>query len=298
MKLIVGPGVMKSATTWLYEVLIRSAEVSPNPYKEMNLLNELEQIGGSSLQRRVEAIKEGSDPWALYWREQLRTFSHLHGDLFNVETDSRGADIVELASIFAHSQHDLDIYRRLFEVDRSRYICDITPEYGVLDAQTVERFSAKYGSCRVVLLFRDPTSRIVSHMSMYGVAADFLFSGLGGESEVERLKALLMQEDLVRHSAYALMLSNWSSYIAPARMLILYHEEILASEDSAVAELSDFLDLSVPLDQVGFVNRSDASRGLSAVHPRLVDEIRSWLNANKSMILGDHPQLRRYRQSF
>ena len=149
-------GLMKTSTSWLYQVLAKNRNFDMPLIKESNYFSYLQnQISGNSgenvlgnVMRKIQEENEWFDNHSGEWAGDYRE--------------------IHKTKLFALNNKPLseDWYRGLFEIKRDDKLSgDLTPNYATLDNKHLELIKEQFNP-RVAIIFRNPLARFWSGLRM------------------------------------------------------------------------------------------------------------------------------------
>ena len=226
-------GATKAGTSWLYEHLSAHPDCHFRTIKELHYfqLTAPGQFGAAlrRLQGEIDGLKARLTGAAAAQRARI---------------ERRLADLRDWRRVLQRRETDLDAYRAFLtegQGDR-RLVGDITPAYALLEADRLALLPQVAADTRVVYLMRDPVARLWSHVRMIAQRV----APAGFAAEARALLARIVAGDLAGEGAgiaargdYAAILPRLARAFDPARLLVLFYEEMLTLP--GLARLSEFL---------------------------------------------------------
>jgi len=226
-------GATKAGTSWLYEHLSTHPDCHFRTIKELHYfqLTAPGQFGAAlrRLQGEIDGLKARLTGAAAAQRARI---------------ERRLADLRDWRRVLQRRETDLDAYRAFLtegQGDR-RLVGDITPAYALLEEDRLALLPQVAADTRVVYLMRDPVARLWSHVRMIAQRV----APAGFAAEARALLARIVAGDLAGEGAgiaargdYAAILPRLARAFDPARLLVLFYEEMLTL--SGLARLSEFL---------------------------------------------------------
>jgi len=143
----------KAGTQWLFDQLQSHPDFWMPPIKEIYYLDKrIPRLKGAKrLLRKIEDSPE---------RMERRSANRR-------PWDTRDSAFLKTAARISGEEMSLDLYDELFQCRGSSLSGDITPNYCRLPDEAVERIARRFPEIRIVLLVRDPVSRVWSHLCMW-----------------------------------------------------------------------------------------------------------------------------------
>lgn len=228
-----GIGAQKSGTSWLHSRLSRHPDVWLPPEKELHFFDS--RLDGSlPLWRRVA----GRDDEAVRWRRQVRRqLKRLRGGHLEA------ADAGWYWRYFLATP-DQSWYRGLFPDDDDLVTGEFTPDYGILDDESV---AAVRDICRddlkLVLVTRNPIERLWSHAKME--------ERLGRVDVVPSAMEIANRERPRQHTDYLGTIRRWTTHFPADQIWIGFMEDIAFAPEAVLDSLCDFLEVGRPTEYHG-----------------------------------------------
>lgn len=144
-------GLQKAGTGWLYDQLDAHPDFAMPPIKELHYFDHgLRTATLRNIERRVHRDADKLNAWRMNHNRRPLT----------------SADMEFISRVIAarDEEADIDRYAALF---RGHALTgDITPAYSTLSNEKVDLIASRFPALKVVLLLREPTSRVASHLGM------------------------------------------------------------------------------------------------------------------------------------
>ena len=157
-------GQARSGTTWLATAFSACADYFTPPIKEWNYLSALAHAS-----RDLSFLELLDNPVAqksLYFKYALSSFTEQYAALDHQHFDAKGArDHLKWWRQYLFQGLALENYVQLFSTNELPTY-DISPEYLLIDADTIAKASAQIPAIRIIILLRHPPSRFRSHLSL------------------------------------------------------------------------------------------------------------------------------------
>lgn len=226
-------GATKAGTSWLHEHLSAHPDCHFRTIKELHYfqLTGPGQFGAALRRLRAETDR-------LLARLANAT------DEQRSRIERRLADLGDWRRVLQRRQTDLDAYRAFLTegCGDKLLVGDITPAYALLAEDRLALLPQVAADTRVVYLMRDPVARLWSHVRMIAQrVAPQSFA-----AEARALLARILGDDLTGEGAgivargdYATILPRLARAFDPARLLVLFYEDMLTLP--GLARLSAFL---------------------------------------------------------
>jgi len=170
---------------------------------------------------------------------------------------------------------DMNLYERLFDFGGGRITGDISPSYGGLPDDVIASIASRYPDLKVVLLLRDPISRLWSaannaaRRGKGGITDEILtFQGIQSFVEDERVLPMCFPSQIFQ---------SWSRHFSPQQFRYFFLDDVIESPESTRANILTFLGVdprqksgSLPAGynskQKGTIKMSDDIAGFLAEH--------------------------------
>jgi hypothetical protein len=219
-------GMMKTGTGWLFDQLQFHADFWMPPIKELHYLNRDSGRGRNA-------------------RNALRAMDGKVARPRGITQAARRAwderDVAFLTEMASHQGEPLDLqrYAALFRFKGALKSGDVTPQYGALEDDLIERIGRELPETRAVLLIRDPVARAWSAISMQNRFDRFDESMLENPSrfrnyveESKKLRKLSFPTEIVR---------RWTKFAPNIPIGRFFFDDIVARPDDARREILLFL---------------------------------------------------------
>lgn len=220
--LLYGVGATKGGTTWLYETLQAQPDCHLRAVKELHYWDSFgprqQQYQLRELAARVERLTAR--------QERAR----VEGDAWKVENiDRQLRDIEDLSKVLTGTRDGDKAYLRYLSKGRggAHLVADITPSYGLLEADRLERMRDLTPGAKFLYLMRDPLSRLWSHVRM-------MASRRGGRGSLEVRANEILSEivtegaepGITKRGDYAGAVERLQASIPATRLMIGFAEEV------------------------------------------------------------------------
>ena len=270
-------GQQKAGTQWLYDMLQFQPGFWVTPVKELHFLNERFRIKTiknqySLLTKNLEHINK---------RRMTNTRRSL---------DERDMQFFEHAVTYDENHASLDWYRDLFAPKGTLLSGDVTPAYSALDDGKIARLAEAMPHLRIILLLRDPVSRVWSHFNMrmrvriiggpnlYNAkaASQDTVSAFYRETSVKKIAKFLNRRNVSRKSFPTVIYRNWRRHFDASQIRIVFFDDIVQVPEVArqsVLEFFDLQDTGTPAAEVP----SDFNRKAQNPKRPMSDEVRAFL---------------------
>ena len=273
-------GATKAGTSWLHEHLSAHPDCHFRTIKELHYF-QLEAPGqfGTALRRLQAEIVRFKARLTVAGPEQRSRI------------ERRLTDLRDWRKVLQRRETDLNAYRAFLTEGRGDKVLvgDVTPAYALLDADRLALLPQVADDTRVVYLMRDPVARLWSHVRMIAQRVD----PAGFAAEARALLTRIVSGDLTGEGAgiaargdYAAILPRLTRAFDPARLLVLFYEEMLTAP--GLARLWSFLGIR-PVD-------ADLGRRVHEGTPLTMNEderraARAWLRPQYDYVSGQFATL-------
>ena len=228
-------GATKAGTSWLYDHL------AGHPECYFRSIKELHYFSMATPAHFENARRAGQDEIA-----RLKVESALTGDA-KTWRDRRLTDLRDWQKVLRVNAVDLPAYTAFLTDGRggAKVVGDITPAYALMSGEKLRGLLDVGADVRMVYLIRDPVARLWSHVRMIaGRMAPQRFA-----AEAQALMDRILSGDLsgegkgiVARGDYAAILPKLARSLDPARLLVMFYEEMLTLP--GLARLSAFLGIT------------------------------------------------------
>jgi Sulfotransferase family len=229
-------GAQKAGTTWLHRNLQTHPQIWMPKEKELHYFDEkLNQEGGFWARLRGDRIADAR------WRRQFQSrFKRFPKKL-------RWQDVAWDLRYFFKRPSD-EWYASLFEQGKGKVTGEATPDYSVLDRDTIAHVYDLMPDAKIIFMMRSPIERPWSAMDMrlrsYGSSFD--------EVRDRKLYRQFGRRRMLLKTDYLRTLENWGSFYPAEQIFAGFLEDIRFFPEQMLGNLYRFLD----------VDASMASRGL------------------------------------
>lgn len=239
--LCIGQG--KAGTGWLYDMLGQDPDFWMPPIKELKYFNDRFPVRKvANLSDRL--ARRPAQPSRKNRKSRKRPF------------DDRDRAFVSHAITYKGNEGSIEWYKDLFLPKGNLVSGDITPGYGSLDGDVIGSIARALPHLRLVLLLRDPVSRVWSNFNMQQRAAlgrrprEFdnpsadLVSAFRQSTSVEHLAAYL-ERKRSRSSLFASRIyGNWRRHFDASQISMVFFEDICADPKRVLQKFRE--DLGLP----------------------------------------------------
>jgi hypothetical protein len=213
-------GAQRSGTTWLYENLGAHIQVWLPPIKEIHYFNSREK----PLKRKLNVYFRHLRARILDDLRDKRPFSQFSWDLhyfFGIRND--------------------DWYQGLFRPAVGQIAGEITPDYAILDLETIKHVRGLNPHMKLIYLMRDPIDR-----SWSSAAKDLAREKRRHLEDVPEgeLLAKLNGPGPTARSNHLQVLGNWESVFGPRQVFVGFFDDIIATPSELLGRIHQFLEIA------------------------------------------------------
>ena len=258
-----GIGAQKAGTTWLYRCLQRHPQLYLPGTKELHYFDRLTGRGPQFTQvRSLWSGLVGQGAAEREWRQRVGWTMQkiVRGGL----SAANGREVMRAASFHLPGPKDDAWYRRQFDAAAGRLRGEITPAYALLDDAGVRHVTRLSPDVKVILILREPLSRMFSQWRMKSLES----RGLGLPSPTDPIK-FFASDRVNALNDYLRTLDTWEAHVPQERFFIGWYDDILADPEGMLRRVLTFLgvDPAEPRALAEARSRGHQSVGDKAVIP-------------------------------
>ena len=223
-KLLLGAGVMKAGTTWLYAHLNMHPEIYFTPEKELHYLAEL--------------FSDHSPLTREYRYNRMLKFAN------RVDINTVPLKLVlsrlEWYSHFLMNVDPLRYYPKLFnKAPKNTYVSDFSNLTAFISADGWDHVKTITNECKVLLTLRNPADRLWSHMRFDSqqTRKNIDFTAL----KPSALRAYGLQNHIWMNSQYSKIVEGCKASLDETELKVLFFEDIHAQPKESLAAIEQFL---------------------------------------------------------
>ena len=272
-------GATKAGTSWLYDHL------AGHPECHFRSVKELHYFTMQAPAHFDNALRTGRDEIS-----DLKDQTALLGEA-KAWRDRRLTDLRDWQKVLRAKSVDLPAYRAFLNDGRgdARLVGDITPAYALMSGEKLKSLMAVGADVRVIYLIRDPLARLWSHVRMIATRVApqrFADEALAQMSRILAGDLSGEGKGIVARGDYAAILPKLARSFDPARLLVLFYEEMLTLP--GIAKLSAFLGISPAAADLG--RRVHEGQSL-ALAPAMADRARAYLKPQYDYVASQFADL-------
>ena len=233
-------GMQKAGTTWLYDLLQFEPGFWMPPVKEFHFFDRPDDFN-----KRIQKLHRGmTKPFGRLARKRKKKQKRA--------LDARDRMFIEHAITFTEGESTIEWYEELFAAKGNLLSGDVTPGYSALDGSTIESIARKLPGLRLILLLRDPVSRLWSQFNMNRrgkiiddvrePSASFL-SAFYRVTPLDEVADFVNREAVRSRSFPSEIYSNWRQHFDAARIKYLFFDDVVGAPGGVRRELLQFFDL-------------------------------------------------------
>lgn len=236
----IGIGAMRSGTTWLHYNLREHPEIWMPPLKELHYFDDKEKFATLS-------GKELLDYKLLRYKKRLWLVSKSIKMQKRSQLFDPGLQTISwyYKYLFAPFRNDR-WYSELFETGRGQQIGEITPEYSLLNLESVKQIRQLMPEAKIVFLMRNPIDRAWSHF-------------LKTIRDKNRPLNSVLETEFIQHfnsdksrkkSDYKTILETWQLCYPKEQIFTAFFEEVTNSPEDLLKKIFEFLEVEPSLKYV------------------------------------------------
>lgn len=222
-------GAQKAGTTWLHQMLAQNPSVWLPPLKELHFLSH-------AANPRNKEHPSDPDTWGVKFIN--KGISRRLKELKRKDGPVDAGYVDYLNSLIGPDIMTEAWYRRIFSYPAAegKVKCEITPAYLAIDAEGIAYAKSLLGDVKLLLIVREPVSRLVSQVKM-GVVRS-------GEEEYtdEVWENAIENAGKRRRGDYADAIPLWQEHFGD-RLLILPFGDIKTKPGEFIRRVEDFMDI-------------------------------------------------------
>ena len=218
-----GVGAQKSATTWLFQQLIKSENYKPGFCKEYHIFDYFEHLEIHKNTRKNAHIRI---------KNFTNTYQKQHPIAINSNFQNRSEKTIE--TFYENIDNYYDYFDSIL-TDEASFSADISPGYSMLSAETLsnihDNFEKRGIKLKVIFFMREPISRLESELRMK-LRRD---GALGKKSNTEmttKIKQKLEAGELNYHGNYSYTCAQIDASIPNEDIFYGFYETLFLEEET------------------------------------------------------------------
>jgi hypothetical protein len=216
-------GLMKAGTQWLYDQLDHHPDFWMPPYKELHYFDR--KFPGDRLHSNAHtALTAPEKAAAIRAVRNVRTLSE------------RDVEFFEQIANFDDSTRNFGRYPRLFLPAGDLLTGDITPGYSGLKDGVVKKISRRLGDVKVIMMLRDPVSRLWSQWNMHLQRNQSEDIGL----DIRAFRRFADKNNVRKRSYPSAIASRWERFFGP-RFKYFFLDDVIERPEETRSAVLEFL---------------------------------------------------------
>lgn len=228
-------GAQRAGTSWLHKNLSRHPEIWMPPVKEIHYFDERERYNSLKGFKRLAYV---------YRRQQKRWHEVIKhkGDGKNFNFSD-----IELKRFLWKTNYLLNFrndrwYESLFAMGAGKKIGEVTPEYSILNDESVAHVHQLMPDAKIIFMMRNPIQRAWSH------AVKKLVADRGRKIESVSEAEFINHFDNSRSKTkgnYLKTIETWKKYYPEKQFIIIFYEEVTDFPQELLTRTFKFLEVEV-----------------------------------------------------
>lgn len=227
-----GVGAQKSATTWLFQQLIKSENYKPGFCKEYHIFDYLEHQEIHKNTRKNAHIRI---------KNFTNTYQKQHPIAINSHFQNRSEKTIE--TFYENTDNYYDYFDSIL-TDETSFSADITPAYSMLSAEVLstirDNFEKRGIKLKVIFLMREPISRLESELRM-SLRREGAFDKKSDNEMVMQIKQKLAEGALNNHGNYSYTCAQLDNSIPQKDIFYGFYETLFLGDE--INRLSEFTNI-------------------------------------------------------
>lgn len=203
-------GAQKAGTTWLHRNLLHHPQVWVPKEKELHYFDEKFRSTGSSLKTRFKGNRPEDNRWRRQANRQLRSYSIKKFSPKDVAWDLR---------YFLGTPGD-EWYASLFKQGRRKISGETTPDYSILDRDTIAHIHEIMPDAKIIFMMRNPMERAWSQALM-----DLTWGAGLTDVPFPRFNRHFMSKRSRAFGDYSQTLDNWRQFYPEEQIFVGFLED-------------------------------------------------------------------------
>lgn len=215
-------GAQKAGTTWLYHNLKNHEDIYLTPRKEIHYFDELYKSEKTGLLDRITA-KEGLNKW-LWQQTLIPSFK-------TAIIQKSPSDFLWFVRYYFFKRN-FEWYKKLFVCPEGKISGDITPDYCILDNNTIARIKEAFPNLKIVYIIRNPVERAWSAIKMrYVKRRGYALHDIDSSIVDDYYEKFNEFNDIPR------TICNWASFFTDESFKILFYDELVENPSSFLKKI-------------------------------------------------------------
>lgn len=226
-------GAQRAGTTWLHKNLSRHPEIWMPPVKEIHYFDERE---------RYNSLVGFEQLAYLYRRQQKRWY-----EVIKHKGEGQGINLsdIDFERFIWKTKYLLGLrndrwYESLFTMGAGKKIGEVTPEYSILNEDSVSHVHQLMPNTKIMFMMRNPIQRAWSHAVKKLVA------------DRERKIESVSEAEFINHfdnsssrrkSSYLRTIEIWSKYYSKEQFMTIFYEEVTDCPQELLTRIFNFIEV-------------------------------------------------------
>ena len=228
-------GAQRAGTTWLHKNLAKHPEVWMPPIKEIHYFDEKEKYNSLTVFKQLSYFYRRQQK---RWREVIKN----QGGKQNLNLlDINFERFLWKTNYLLNIRND-QWYESLFQMGTGKKIGEITPEYSILNEESVCHIHQLMPNAKIIFMIRNPTQRAWSH------AVKKLVRDRGRKiesvSEAEFINHFDNSKSRLK-SNYLRTIKIWQKYYPEEQFFTAFFEEVTDYPQELLIRVFNFLEIEV-----------------------------------------------------
>jgi hypothetical protein len=216
-------GLQKAGTRWLYQQLRAHPNFWMPPIKELNFFTQnLEK------KNNIECVRVQS----------LRVAERLKGGRPR-QNDVKDDKFYQFIKTYRDNYLDFDWYENLLNLKDQQFSGDVSESYSLLSIDAIRKIIVRFPEARIVLLLRDPVSRLWSQLCQHWR------NGLISSPKLQNwdtIKDIIVNDAAFTRRMYpSKVWENWSSVVQKDNIGFWFLEDIAESPVGTLRDILEFI---------------------------------------------------------
>ncbi|HKO19553.1 MAG TPA: sulfotransferase [Acidobacteriaceae bacterium] len=216
-------GMQKAGTGWLFDQLQFHPDFWTTPIKELRYLS-----GPYTKPLAEKFLRIARNPKRL-----KKVFASRR------PLEPRDIAFLELVASYGDLPMDIDRYIAMFAFKGEQLTGDITPGYGLMQEDRIAEVGRRLPDTRILLILRDPISRVWSQISMAHRNGNF---DAGLLEDLSGLRRYLRESEAIQRFAYASrMVERWRAQAPALAFRHFFFDDLAERPDQTRAEMIAYI---------------------------------------------------------
>jgi predicted secreted protein len=272
-------GAQKAGTTWLYVNLKSHPDIHLTPLKELHYFDELYKKEKTRLIDRITA-KEGMNKWM--WQNNLVSS-------FKKAIAKHSINEFLWCTRYFFLRRNFDWYKKLFNFSSGKISGDITPDYCILDKETIRLIKENLPHLKIFYIIRNPVDRAWSALKMrYVKRRNHNIDDIGLSMVNEYYELFHEFNDFAR------TITNWTTFFHDDQFKIFFYDELSEKPDVFYKKILNYLGVyaveTKTVDRKSDMLNKKVHEGIKADMPLKIKKILCHKNYEQLVYLNNYFQ--------